>query len=451
MALTTQIRLDVQAFKERESRRRPVFVLALDWTRAKDPRVPLGHASLVASLRAAAGIEVSHRSFHLNSADFQLESVVEAVLDWDRGTRGQSGDLGIGVYIWNEHLVHCLLGELRRRGFSGRIVLGGPQISYAPAGVEQLYPEADCFIRGYGETAFAAVVATREQITHPGVTWRGQAEATSRAEADLASLPSPLLTGLIPSEGQRYLRWETQRGCPYRCTFCQHRESGARLRNTRFPMQRLREEIALFARAGTQEIDVLDPIFNLGQEPLLVLEELVRQRIQARISLQCRFELLKPEFLELCTQLNVFPEFGLQTIHTEEGRLVQRQNDMTRVETAMGELARRGIAYMVTLIYGLPGQTLESFHATVEFCLKRGVHVVRAFPLNLLRGTELERDKARWGLVESDDPIPMVIRSNSFDEADWHQMRGLAALLSKTEGHHPASVAQLLHQKLNAA
>jgi radical SAM superfamily enzyme len=160
---------------------------------------------------------------------------------------------------------------------------------------------------------------------------------------------------------------------------------------------------------------------------------------------------VKPEFLELCTRLTVFPEFGLQTIHAEEGRIVQRQNNMARVEEAMEELARRGIAYMVTLIYGLPGQTLESFRATVDFCLARRVHVVRAYPLNLLRGTDLERDKARWGLVESGDQIPMVIRSNSFDEADWHQMRRIAGALAATEGRHPSSVTELLREQLRAA
>jgi len=448
--LNTQVRMGEQTVVGARARR-SVFVLALDWTRAKDPRVPLGHASVVANLCARSGADVTHRAFSLNAPDFQLEPVVESVLNWDRGSAGRSRDLGIGVYVWNERYVQRLLVELRQRGFSGRIVLGGPQISYAPVGVEQLYPEADCFIRGYGETAFAAVTATHERIEHPGVTWRGGPEVASRAEADLASLPSPLLTGLIPSEGQRYLRWETQRGCPYRCTFCQHRESGARLRNALLPLERLREEIMLFARAGTREVDVLDPIFNQGPTHLLILEELVRQRVQAQLSLQCRFELLKPEFLELCTQLKVYPEFGLQTIHAAEGRIVQRQNNMPRVEAAMEDLAQHGIAYMVTLIYGLPGQTLESFRASVEFCLAKRVHTVRAFPLNLLRGTALEREKERWGLAESDAPIPMVIRSNSFDEADWRQMRRIAEALSATEGCHPGSVAQLLQEQLRAA
>jgi hypothetical protein len=44
----------------------------------------------------------------------------------------------------------------------------------------------------------------------------------------------------------------------------------------------------------------------------------------------------------------------------------------------------------------------------------------------------------------------MVIRSSSFDEADWHQMRRIAGALAATEGRHPNSVAELLHEQLRA-
>lgn len=422
---------------------RAIFLVALDWTRDKDPRVPLGHAALIASLRATPGVELSARSWSMNRPEFDIARVADEILEWERRVGSRPHDLAVGVYIWNERLVQVLLPLLRRRGFAGRILLGGPQISYAPIGVADLYPDADCFIRGYGETALAAVAATSERLPVHGVTWRGQPDGAERAEADLASLPSPLLTGAVPIEGQHYLRWETQRGCPYRCTFCQHRESGARLRNSKLPLGRLVEEIDLFARHDIRDIDVLDPIFNVGDMHLQILEELIRKRVGARLSLQCRFELLTPEFLDLCQRLNVRLEFGLQTIHEREWRAVARANQMHKVEAGMADLDRRRIPYLVTLIYGLPEQTIETFRATVDFCLGKRVPIVRAFPLNLLRGTELERDRDRWGLVENDDPIPVVIRSNSFDEEQFRAMRGIASALAATEGRHPASINDL--------
>ena len=55
--------------------------------------------------------------------------------------------------------------------------------------------------------------------------------------------------------------------------------------------------------------------------------------------------------------------------------------------------------------------------------------VVRSFPLMLLRGTGLDQDRARWGLVESDDVVPVVIRSDTFSETDWREMRSIAQAL----------------------
>ena len=56
--------------------------------------------------------------------------------------------------------------------------------------------------------------------------------------------------------------------------------------------------------------------------------------------------------------------------------------------------------------------------------------VFKAFPLMLLRGTEMERDKRKWNLEESNDDIPVVISSDSFSSQDWLQMREMANQLS---------------------
>jgi radical SAM superfamily enzyme YgiQ (UPF0313 family) len=420
---------------------RRLLLVALDWTRDKDPRVPLGHASLLANLRKYR-VEVMDYAFSLNAPTFDPQQVCTAVVENAR-TRGAPCDLAIGVYIWNERVVQSLLPRIRELGFRGRIILGGPQISYAQGSLEQLYPHADGFVRGPGEAAIVEAVTQPDGAPIGGVHWAGTADVSGRAEVDLAMLPSPFLTGVVPLGEQRYLRWETQRGCRFHCTFCQHREHGARLRSTEIPLDRLREEIALFKHVAVSAIDVLDPIFNSGSTHLAVLEEIARQQLSAHLSLQCRFELAKPEFLDLCVRVGAFPEFGLQSIHEAEWRAVKRGNTMQLVESVIGQLARRRLSYMVTLIYGLPEQTLASFRATVDYCLQRRVPVIRAFPLNLLRGTALEMDRSRWDLVESDDPIPVVVSSSTYDRADWNRMQRLAEALRRTEGQHPRSIDEL--------
>ena len=61
---------------------------------------------------------------------------------------------------------------------------------------------------------------------------------------------------------------------------------------------------------------------------------------------------------------------------------------------------------------------------------ERGVPSIQAFPMMLLRGTALERDREQWKLVESTDPIPVVVESASFSRSEWEQMRLLAESLA---------------------
>jgi radical SAM superfamily enzyme YgiQ (UPF0313 family) len=422
---------------------RRVILVSIDWTREKDPRLPLGHASIVAAL-LKAGMDVRAFSFAINLVGFNEERILRNILDSAQGSKPEQVDVGLGVYVWNDHVVKRLLVALRRNDFRGRIILGGPQISYAGAGLEQLYPEADAFVRGYGEEAMVALASSAERIRFMGVHWAGQVDSGFQAQAQLETLASPFLGNVINlSGGQRFIRWETQRGCPFRCSFCQHREAGSRLRRRDIPLARLEREIELFVRSGVDDIAVLDPLFNLGDHALAVLGTFRRLGYGGRLSVQCHFSTLDDEFLDACGGLDVRLEFGLQTIHEREARAVERVNHLGKVIEGIRKLHERGITFEVSIIFGLPEQTLDSFQRTVDFCLRQRVPVLKAFPLMLLRGTSLERERTRWGLEESSEPIPSVIRSHTFDEQEWRRMEALAEALRRTEGEHPACVEAL--------
>jgi radical SAM superfamily enzyme YgiQ (UPF0313 family) len=244
---------------------RTVVLIDPYWTRDKDPRIPLGHASLLSSLRGVPGVSVSSIVVPVNAASVDPDALADRVLAEAAGPP-DAVDIAIGAYVWGEELVKELLALLRRRGFAGRIILGGPQISYAGPGLEALYPEVEAFVRGYGEDALAALAQAPGRPPITGVHYAGDKDRGAQAKVDLEAIPSPWLTGVIPIEGQRFIRWETQRGCPYRCSFCQHREPGARLLRRRLAMPRIFDEIAWFCRHDVREIAVLDPIFNIGPD-----------------------------------------------------------------------------------------------------------------------------------------------------------------------------------------
>jgi hypothetical protein len=417
-------------------------LVSLDWTRDKDPRVPLGHASLLAALEDAA-VAATGLSYPVNDEGFEPDDTLREIRRRIEPHNGAAHTVGLGVYVWNEQYVQYLGQALRRLHPELRIVLGGPQISYSGPGLEERYPFADVFVRGYGEEALVELAAAEAPRPIAGVHWAGTHDLRQPTRVDLQALPSPFTTGLLNLQDQRFVRWETKRGCSFRCSFCQHREAGKRLTRNELAVARLTQEIELFCQSGVKDIAVLDPIFNQGPHFMAVLQEFVRRRFDGRLSLQCRFELVEEGFLDLAAQLDCRLEFGLQTIHRKEGTAVNRPNHMPKVEKIIDALHQRDINFEVSLIFGLPSQTLASFRESVDYCLRRKVPVVKAFPLMLLRGTELDIERDKWGLVESDDPIPMVVSSDTFSRAEWKKMAQLSEALKATEGHHPRELTAL--------
>ena len=71
-----------------------------------------------------------------------------------------------------------------------------------------------------------------------------------------------------------------------------------------------------------KDVAVVDPTFNSGSNYINVIDHLTSRNYSGKISLQCRLEMMKPEFVNSLNQLRVvgFPvlEFGIQSIHRTE-------------------------------------------------------------------------------------------------------------------------------------
>jgi radical SAM superfamily enzyme YgiQ (UPF0313 family) len=415
----------------------------LPWGRNKDPRIPLGHASLLASLNINTSCNIFSIVECINDDDFSIDRIFDRIFKLLQ-TKKNISTIGFGVYVWSEDTIQQLISRIRESGFRGKIVLGGPQISYCGPTLEENYPQADIFVRGYGEIALASIINHQEKIVLQGVHYAGDVDLVEQTQVDLEILPSPWLTNVIDINNQIFIRWESQRGCPFKCGFCQHKEAGARLVKKWFDTSRIQSEIEYFCQQKVQDIAILDPIFNSDQRANNVLQHFIDNDYTGRLSIQCRAEMMNDDFIEKASKLNVRLEFGLQTIHNSEGKAVNRNNNISKVETVLKKVAENEIDYEITLIFGLPKQTLASFQQTVEWCLIRKVPVIKAFPLMLLRGTEVEKRKGEWGLVESEDSMAVVLESNTFSKDDWKIMSQISEALKATEGNHPDNIEQLL-------
>lgn len=424
---------------------RPLLLVGLDWVRSKDPPVSLANASIVAAVATHA--DVSCLTLNVNSND-DLRTPLQRAL----ASMPERPIVGLGTYIWAQEKFDAILSTVKTERPDASVILGGPQISYAPGGqfLSEAYPLADGFIRGYGEDPMRALCSGDDRPM--GYHAAGGFDTGSRASSDFTQLPSPFLTGWMPP--QRFLRWETQRGCPFSCSFCQHKASDGK--RQQFEASRVLAEcdwLCEQSREGPlRDLAVVDPTFNQGSLHMDVLRRLAHGGLRGKLSLQCRLEMLTPEFLdavnELRTSARVVLEFGVQTIHKDEMRLIERPNNRKRISYWLDRLNADGVPYDLSFIYGLPTQTLGSFHETVEWASKvRDAHATRDaralfFPLMLLRGTRLHDRAAELGLVQSDQlgvdiyqrvgsGIPHVVASPTFTFSEWRTMHAVAEEINR--------------------
>lgn len=180
---------------------------------------------------------------------------------------------------------------------------------------------------------------------------------------------------------------------------------------------------------------------------------LLFHRFKGRLSLQSRFEMVSPQYLVMCSKLletgiNVELEFGVQTINKEECKVIQRANNVKKIIQVSQDLIAREIPFETSLIYGLPLQTISSFRFGLDWLLEfvKPSIAVHAWPLMLLKGTPLFEVKDKFGLVErvlNEDleevdekriysGIPHVVKSSTFDEKEWNEMKQLAKEVLET-------------------
>ena len=405
-----------------------VLIISFDLIREGELKSPLAIASMLSFIKKSKEYGNSFTCEHasINVFEKSQKKVKNNIYCFLNKTSLETFDtIAISAYIWNEHILNPLIDEIRIRGFRGKIVLGGYQITYSQK--DQLildYPQCDIFISGYAEIGLLEAI----QIQKP------DRPIHINKIVSFQDLPSPYLSGElnIPRRHQM-IRLETKRGCPYRCNFCAHRDL-TKNRMHKFELERTFQELALIKQKEIRRVNVLDPVFNVGSEYLHVMKEIDRLNFsQTTFTFQTRPELIKNKtgeaFLNLVERTNSYLEFGLQTVIEREYKKINRPNNIAHLSALFNHLNKRNIEFEVSLIYGLPLQTLDSFKKSVEFLLKNGCSKIFAFPLMLLKGTELYSQKNDFNMHESatgDYNIPLVTSSNSYTESDWLKMKEIA-------------------------
>ena len=292
----------------------------------------------------------------------------------------QADVLLCSCYVWNWEITMALASAAKERNPNLFIVCGGPQVPNTPTGFFDRYPFVDALAHGEGEQTLEAVFRrwrTGASVLGPGVSTREGSGGPAERIGDLGALPSPYTTGMIDCLTQGIVgvswvaSWETNRGCPYQCMFCDW-GSATYTKLRQYPMDRLLGEIRWFSDRHTVYIDCCDGNFGI----------LPRDRVLARAMKETAHIFGWPktfrqswaknsseQVIEIAQELQdggLLTAVGLsvQSLDARALGIVKRKNlSFGRFSELSQQFAAAGLPTYTEVIRGLPGETLQSFKA----------------------------------------------------------------------------------------
>lgn len=381
--------------------------------------------------------------------------------------------VGFSVYVWNQNISLAIAQRLKQLNPAVLIVFGGPQVPNQAEKFLRQNPFVDLVCHGEGEQIFTRIVEkyrARDWQAIPSISYLDPAGALrAHPQAgrirDLALIPSPYLSGvfdplLAGNRGRQWLGlWETNRGCPFQCAFC---EWGARAFNRVycFDLERLRAEIRWFARHKIEFIFCCDANFGLFPRDVRIAEMIAAARrcygfpraFSVQSTKNAPERIFNIQKLLNDRRLNKGVLLALQSATPAVLKNIRRQNiPLAAFDELQKRFQREGILTFTDLIIGLPGETYASFAEGVAQIIAKGQHNRIQFINLSILGNAVMGDPAyqrRYGLeiVKSriinihgeaadlaDDVVEtqeLVVATRAMPKPDWIKARVFAWMTS---------------------
>jgi radical SAM superfamily enzyme YgiQ (UPF0313 family) len=384
--------------------------------------------------------------------------------------------VGFSTYVWNIRISLEIARRLKALKPQMLIAFGGPQVPDRAEAFLREHRFIDLAVHGEGEAVFLSILEnfpsrTFEQVPSVSlVRADGSFEANPRAERlhDISVIPSPYLSGIFdplmaanPQEKWLIL-WETNRGCPFKCTFCDW-GSAIAAKVSQFDLPRLLREVDWFAEKKIEFIFCCDANYGMLKRDYditkYVAETKRRLGYPRALSVQNTKNgtdrAYKVQKLLSDAGLNKGVAIALQSVDEATLEAIKRKNISTE---SFQELQRRFTRDRVEtysdLILGLPGETYDSFVDGVARVIDNGQHNRIQFNnLSILPNAEMgdPEYRERYGMVTVQTKIinihgslreteeeeiyevqDLVIATASMPHEDWVRTRAfcwMAALL----------------------
>ena len=313
--------------------------------------------------------------------------------------------VGFSFYTWNAAEFLDLLARMKALLPELLFVAGGPHVQQVEdyLGVDPL----DVIFVGEAEISFREFLDCRQRSDWQDIKGLayledGQLQRTAERERcrNLDQFPSPLdVLQLTDERGQaRYqsIAYETSRGCPFKCAFCEWGTGAIGSKMYQWSMSRITQDWEQIVAAGIKDIWLADSNFgalkqDIDKARLIVdLKERTGLPTSFATSWSKKHSRQVQEIALLLHRNALLPHYqlALQTLTPEALRLSNRQNmSSNEYKPIAKRMSEQGVPIAAELIWGLPGDNLPDFERNLDQLLATFPNI-NIFGYTLLPGTE---------------------------------------------------------------
>jgi radical SAM superfamily enzyme YgiQ (UPF0313 family) len=332
---------------------------------------------------------------------------------------------GFSTYVWNREYNLGLAEKIKNMWPECIIVFGGPMVNES---FLKKYSFIDCIILVEGEESFV-------KLCHSVIENVSYEKIYRESRIKNLDMPSPYLTGLFDNivkenpDAVWAMTLETNRGCPYACTFCDW--GGLNYSKIyKFSVDRVIAEFEWAANNNVGYIYVADANFGMFKDRDLDIARRVSNIVKnsciesinvqyAKNSNETIFEIAK-----LFGKKSRGVTLSLQSLNDDTLIDIKRKNmEVNQIEKTLELSEKFGIGTYTEMILGLPNETVESWKDGLCNILEMGQHQsIEIWFANILENSELAQSNSieKYG-IKTIKALDYLALYNNIENEVYHE------------------------------
>jgi len=359
-------------------------------------------------------------------------SLFKYITELDKAVHESPPDiLALSNYCWNQRVGQEFFSMVKKINPNTLCVWGGPNFPIDIPSQEKFmseFPEVDVYVSIEGEIGFRNIVEIALQskskhelkdkvLSQPidgcisrDKTGKLQYSIPVGRKNNLDEIPSPYKTGLMDKffDGRLTPMIQTNRGCPFSCTFCTDGQDTVRKINN-FSLERIAGELEYIGTKVAKNIHGLiisDLNFGMYTRDSQVCDSIVDTQkkydyphyVSASTGKNSQEKIITAiESLKGSLQLMM----AVQSMDNEVLTNIRRDNiSVDRMMELAPAIKKSGLNTKSEVILGLPGETYQSHVNTIRDLVRAQMDEILIFTCMMLPGSEMATPESRkkWKL-----------------------------------------------------